>query len=127
MFMPKQVQFFALSMAEAHPSAMNTSCVPRIGTVAWLDKEHCIAPAVESLVRQILAAYRPKPIMIVPTHGDWQPRNWLIDEGNIRVIDFGRFDRRPPATDLCRLAAQQWKEAPELEAAFLDGYGSDPR
>ncbi|MBM7780544.1 phosphotransferase [Arthrobacter tumbae] len=96
-------------------------------TVAWLDKEHRIASTVEAEVRQILAAYRPAPIMIVPTHGDWQPRNWLMEDGDIRVIDFGRFDLRPPATDLCRLAAQQWKEAPGLEAAFLDGYGSDPR
>lgn len=39
--------------------------------------------------------------MLVPTHGDWHPRNWLVDDGTVRVTD--------------------------LEVAFLDGYGRDPR
>lgn len=64
---------------------------------------------------------------VVPTHGDWHPRNWLIDQGIVRVIDFGRFAMRPASTDLTRLAAQQWNGHPELEAAFFDGYGDDPR
>ena len=70
---------------------------------------------------------RPQPATVVPTHGDWQPRNWLVHRGEIRAIDFGRFDFRPAATDLCRLAVQQWRGRPELEQAFLDGYGADPR
>lgn len=96
-------------------------------SIAWLDKEHRISPPVETEVRRILAAYRPRPVVIVPTHGDWQPRNWLIEKGRMRVIDFGRFDFRPAATDLCRLATQQWKQDPALEDAFLDGYMADPR
>lgn len=43
------------------------------------------------------------------------------------MIDFGRFEHRPAATDLCRLAMQQWAIDPALEGAFLDGYGPDPR
>lgn len=93
----------------------------------WLDRGHRIAPRAEAEARRLLAAYRPAPIVVVPTHGDWQPRNWLIDGERVRVIDFGRFDFRPPATDLCRLAAQQWRDVPSLEAAFLSGYGADPR
>ncbi|MHA7274187.1 phosphotransferase [Arthrobacter sp. TMT4-20] len=94
---------------------------------AWLDRKHRIAPAVEAEARRVLSAYRPASIVVAPTHGDWQPRNWLIERERVRVIDFGRFDFRPPATDFCRLATQQWKELPALEAAFLDGYGADPR
>lgn len=45
----------------------------------------------------------------------------------LRVIDFGRFEFRPAATDLCRLAVQQWARVPALEGAFLDAYGADPR
>jgi hypothetical protein len=30
-------------------------------------------------------------------------------------------------TDLARLAVQDFRRDPNLEAAFLDGYGSDPR
>jgi Ser/Thr protein kinase RdoA (MazF antagonist) len=65
--------------------------------------------------------------VLVPTHGDWQPRNWLWDDGVVRVIDLGRADLRPAASDLVRLAAQQWRGRPELEEAFLEGYGGDPR
>jgi len=96
-------------------------------TFAWLDRPHQIAPHVEAEARRRLAAYVPVPVVLVPTHGDWQPRNWLIHEGRLRVIDFGRFDFRPAATDLCRLEVQQWAQSAELETAFLDGYGRDPR
>jgi thiamine kinase-like enzyme len=63
----------------------------------------------------------------VPTHGDWQPRNWLVHDGLVRVIDFGRAAMRPAMTDLARLAAQDFLRDPRLEAAFMDGYGADPR
>ncbi|WP_426765733.1 phosphotransferase [Pseudarthrobacter sp. 1G09] len=96
-------------------------------SLAWLDRAHRIDPAVEREARGRLAEYRPEPVTVVPTHGDWQPRNWLIHSGEVRVIDFGRFDFRPAATDLCRLAVQQWRQQPALEQAFLDGYGTDPR
>lgn len=96
-------------------------------TLAALDRPHRIDAAQADRVRTVLAAYRPRPVSVVPTHGDWQPRNWLLDGGLVRVIDFGRFDLRPAMSDLCRLAVQQWRTDPRLEAAFLDGYGRDPR
>lgn len=95
--------------------------------ISWLDREHRIERRIEHEARRILGAYRPAPVAVVPTHGDWQPRNWLIDTGRLRVIDFGRFELRPPASDLGRLATQQWRETPALEEAFLGGYGADPR
>lgn len=33
-----------------------------------------------------------------PTHGDWYPRNWLIHEDRLKVIDFGHFAWRPGDT-----------------------------
>lgn len=95
--------------------------------LSWLDREHRIAPAAERDARRRLTHYRPRPIEVVPTHGDWQPRNWLSHDGELRVIDFGRFEFRPAATDLGRLAVQQWRDEPGLEEAFLRGYGGDPR
>lgn len=99
--------------------------------LAWLDSDHAIAPDVEARLRAALAELAPVEQPLVPTHGDWQPRNWLVDvepSGDVvRVIDFGRFAFRPPATDLTRLAAQEWRDAPECETAFFDGYGRDPR
>ncbi|GAB2684348.1 phosphotransferase [Thalassiella azotivora] len=95
--------------------------------LAWLDRDHRIDADVERETRAVLASYRPRPVVVVPTHGDLHPRNWLVHDGTIRLIDFGRFDLRPAATDLCRLAAQQWRDDPRLERAFLRGYGDDPR
>lgn len=92
-----------------------------------LDAEHRIAGETEAAARQRLRRYRPKPTTVVPTHGDWQPRNWLHEGGVVKIIDFGRFAWRPSSTDLCRLAAQQWQDEPESERAFLEGYGRDPR
>ncbi|WP_141863533.1 phosphotransferase [Arthrobacter sp. SLBN-53] len=96
-------------------------------SLAWLDKPHRIAPRTESALRRILRDHRCRPVTVVPTHGDWQPRNWLVDSGTVRVIDFGRFAWRPAATDFCRLAAQQWRTESALESAFVNGYGADPR
>jgi len=96
-------------------------------TLANLGKAHRIAPDLTERLQAEIAGWPTPPAILVPTHGDWQPRNWLTDRGIIRVIDFGRADLRPAYTDLARLAAQQFRSNSELEAAFLSGYGSDPR
>ncbi|MFT4042727.1 MAG: phosphotransferase [Gordonia sp. (in: high G+C Gram-positive bacteria)] len=96
-------------------------------SLSWLANPHRIDPALVARLRSILTAYRPHPVTVVPTHGDWQPRNWLHHAGTVKAIDFGRFDWRPAASDLCRLAAGPWRDHPHLQEAFLDGYGRDPR
>lgn len=93
----------------------------------WLDQPHPIDPSVAARVRALLEAAPAPTVTLVPTHGDWHPRNWLVDDGIVRAIDFGRFAFRSASTDLTRMAAQQWRERPDLEAAFFDGYGPDPR
>ncbi|MFC7790211.1 phosphotransferase [Microbacterium sp. MAHUQ-60] len=93
----------------------------------WLDRPHRVDPATAARARDVLESAPTPPVPLVPTHGDWHPRNWLFDHGTVRVIDFGRFAFRPASTDLTRLAAQQWRGRPDLEAAFFDGYGDDPR
>ncbi|MFP5313041.1 MAG: phosphotransferase [Actinomycetes bacterium] len=94
---------------------------------AWLQGLHRIDPAMAKEAEAVFDAYRPEPVVLVPTHGDWQPRNWLVNGSRLRIIDFGRFAFRPALSDFCRLAAQQWRAAPGLEAAFFAGYGADPR
>ncbi|UYO98313.1 aminoglycoside phosphotransferase family protein [Microbacterium sp. M28] len=93
----------------------------------WLDGPHRIDETDERAARVALAAAPTGPVRVVPTHGDWQPRNWLLDDGTVRIIDFGRFGFRPPSSDLARLDAQQWRGRPDLEQAFFEGYGEDPR
>lgn len=92
-----------------------------------LDDPHRIAPETVVCLRELLLAAEPQPVTLVPTHGDWQPRNWLIDGGTVRAIDLGRADWRPAFTDFARLAVRQFASNPALEAAFLEGYGTDPR
>jgi Ser/Thr protein kinase RdoA (MazF antagonist) len=78
-----------------------------------------------------LATVEPGATELVWTHGDVQPRNWLVDPdrreatGTPRtlLIDFGRADRRPWYSDLVRLHHQVFATRPDLRDAFLDGMG----
>ncbi|GAA0956436.1 hypothetical protein GCM10009554_65910 [Kribbella koreensis] len=95
--------------------------------LAWLSRPHRIAPDVVDRLRTLITSWPAPTTELVPTHGDWQPRNWLIHDGTVSVIDFGRAALRPAYTDFGRLAAQQFRTNPPLEQAFLSGYGPDPR
>lgn len=92
-----------------------------------LDRPHRIDPAVERAVRAEVSTWPGGGAHLVPTHGDWQPRNWLIDGSVVRAIDFGRADLRPPTEDFGRVTRQDFPRDARLEMAFLDGYGGDPR
>lgn len=92
-----------------------------------LDAPHRLDPRVEERARTLLRSWTPHPVTLVPTHGDWHPRNWIVRDGRLFAIDFGRFAFRPAAADLTRLAVLHWEDSPELEHAFFAGYGADPR
>jgi hypothetical protein len=92
-----------------------------------LDGPHRITPAVVDRLRTLITGWPTAPSAAVPTHGDWQPRNWLLHEGVVSIIDFGRAALRPAYTDFSRLAAQDFRDDATLERAFIEGYGSDPR
>lgn len=96
-------------------------------SLAWLDGPHRIDPVHEAVLRSSIARWPTPLATLVPTHGDWQPRNWLIDAATVRVIDFGRAAWRPASTDLARLAARNFSWDRALERAFFSGYGTDPR
>jgi hypothetical protein len=57
------------------------------------------------------------------THGHYQPRNWVIDDGQSAVIGFGRGQDRSWVSDLVRLRNQQFTGHPERERAFMAGLG----
>lgn len=75
--------------------------------VAWLDTPHRIEGSAAEQVRATFRIYRPEPVVTVPTRGDWQLRNWHIDGAELKIIDLGRYQLTPAASDLCRLAALQ--------------------
>lgn len=93
----------------------------------WLDRDHRIEPTTVARLRAALEDHPTGPVTVVPTHGDYTPRNWLVHQGRIAVIDFGRARWRPAQTDLARLAVRQFRTDPAFEREFLAGYGSDPR
>ncbi|WP_288817338.1 phosphotransferase family protein [uncultured Gordonia sp.] len=96
-------------------------------TLRFLSMPHRIHPRIAEQVRQEVAGWPVGGATVVPTHGDWQPRNWLDDHGVLRVIDLGRADLRTPEEDFVRLGRQDFLRNPELEAAVVAGYGRDPR
>lgn len=77
-------------------------------------------------LRTRLEAITAAPVRLSFTHGDWQARNWLVHEGELRVIDFGRGEQRHGTHDLVRLETQQFLSKPELRAAFYRGFGGEP-
>lgn len=95
----------------------------------WLTTPHRIPADRVAEIDAALRRHAPRPVTVVPTHGDWQPRNWVVETppGRVRVIDFGRFAWRPAQTDLVRCWSQEWRARPDLAAAHHDGYGDDPR
>ncbi|HLU44906.1 MAG TPA: aminoglycoside phosphotransferase family protein [Natronosporangium sp.] len=95
--------------------------------LAWLNGPHRIEPDIVERLRAEIATWPISPAAVVPTHGDWHPRNWLIHDGVVYAIDFGRAALRAAATDFARLASREFRRNPDLERAFLEGYGTDPR
>lgn len=75
------------------------------------------------LLAGVLDNVKPGPVQMVTTHGDYQPRNWLEEDGQVKIIDFGRADARPWVHDLIRLSHQQFVKRPDLEEAFYSGLG----
>jgi Ser/Thr protein kinase RdoA (MazF antagonist) len=61
----------------------------------------------------------------VPCHHDYTPRNWLVHNGALGVIDFEWSGLDAWVADLARLHLGIWASRPDLREAFLDGYGRD--
>ncbi|MGA8787316.1 MAG: aminoglycoside phosphotransferase family protein [Paenarthrobacter sp.] len=93
-------------------------------TGSLIQRAHGLLPReTHSRLQEALDSLEPGPAALVTTHGDYQPRNWLDDDGLIKVIDFGRAELRPWVHDLVRLSHQQLLAQPMLAAAFHEGLG----
>lgn len=94
---------------------------------AWVDRAAANVLSSEdvSLVDRQLAALDTLPDPAgVPCHRDWQPRNWLVDDGGVvHAIDFEHARVAPWYEDLQRLWWNEWLDAPACADAFFDGYG----
>ncbi|MDN5756176.1 MAG: phosphotransferase family protein [Arthrobacter sp.] len=93
-------------------------------TLTWLDRAPGLAPPEQlSRVQRWLDAFTPSPVEVVPTHGDYHPRNWIgRPDGRIAIIDFGRAGLRPWYTDMVRMEHRDFLGSPQLREAFRQGY-----
>lgn len=82
-----------------------------------------VTSAELSAVRALLQHIEGSPIPVVTCHGDFSPRNWLVDDGTVRLIDFGRFQRDHWSSDVLLLSRRYWVAHPDLRDAFFTGYG----
>ncbi|GAA0905940.1 phosphotransferase enzyme family protein [Virgisporangium aurantiacum] len=92
----------------------------------WLALGRAIIPANrQAEIRAHLTALSDLgPIPAVPCHLDYMPRNLLAEpSGQVAVIDFEHARYDLAARDLVRLATRTWPSRPDLEHAFLVGYG----
>ncbi|HZN73772.1 MAG TPA: aminoglycoside phosphotransferase family protein [Micromonosporaceae bacterium] len=92
----------------------------------WVTLGRAIIPADrQAEIRAHLSALRNLgPIQAVPCHLDYTPRNLLVGpSGEVAVIDFEHARHDLAARDLVRLATRTWPSRPDLEHAFLVGYG----
>lgn len=103
-----------------------------------------IAAAVaadEAALRRLLRALTPRVIDFVrceldnlracraparvPCHGDFSPRNWLVSDGDLHLIDFGEAGPNVWVSDLGRLIFG-WRLPADSLGALLEGYGRQP-
>ncbi|MFD6892624.1 phosphotransferase [Streptomyces sp. NPDC059957] len=78
----------------------------------------------QQLVRDHAARLRRVgPVPVGYIHGDNQPRNWMVSEGGLALIDFERTRPAALVQDLVLLAVTQWIDHPDREKAFLSSYG----
>lgn len=111
---------------EAQPDAGAFEHVQRERTLDFLGREHRIDPRTAGELAELARQWGDVESVLVPTHGDFHPRNWLASGDSLLVIDFGRAAMRPAASDVIRLSSKQFREDVGLEEAFIEGYGSDP-
>ncbi len=64
----------------------------------------------------------PAPVR-VPCHHDYTPRNWLMHNDALYVIDFEWAGVDAWVADLACLHLGIWPSRPDLQEAFLNGYG----
>jgi hypothetical protein len=59
----------------------------------------------------------------VPCHLDYTPRNWVVSDGVLYILDFELARLDAWLADLSRLHLGIWGTRPDLQEAFLTGYG----
>jgi hypothetical protein len=96
-----------------------------------------IAPALAVRVDRLLAEFertRPDHLRLVTSHGDFYPKQLLVDpRGNLVLTDFDELCVAPAALDIATYASYIWRRSPgqangaqRAIDALLEGYGERP-
>lgn len=76
------------------------------------------------IAKQCIAALASLPAPErVPCHHDYTPRNWIVDNGRVQVIDFEETQPDAWMSDIGRMSIGFWPDKPHFTDAVLDGYG----
>lgn len=113
---------------------LSTTSTSRTYTVQELDRyllgaepyiDRATLTWVDSIVRRAGAW---EGLAIVPTHGDFSPRNWLVCEGTaaLGIIDWEQSRPGYYVEDFQRMIQDHWILEPQLKDAFFTGYGRQP-
>jgi hypothetical protein len=85
-----------------------------------------LEPRTLDLAGAHIAALADIPVPTqVPCHHDYTPRNWLVHDGALHVIDFEWSGLDVRVADFARLHLGVWATRPDLREAFLGGYGQE--
>ena len=99
-----------------------------------------LAPRLDALVRRLAGYLEQSPPVDLPIHGDFSPRQVVVENGTVTLIDFDRAVRGDPALDLGLFLAHLEHDAiigrlptgrlgplrDALLAGYRDGRGSVP-
>ncbi len=114
----------ALHLCEAQPDTRRSS--RGIMRSLWRKVERIaeLAPSLAPPVRAAVAALeeaRRKDSDLVPSHGDFSPRNVLVAKNRLVIVDWDRFQLADPCRDLAYFATWNWR------SALLRGLAPDRR
>jgi hypothetical protein len=98
---------------------------------AWCERAHGLVDAalvdwVHAQAAEAAKLAHTAALPRVPTHGDFSPRNWLVADGALYVIDFEHAKPDLWLADVLKLWCAVWWERPDLARSFFAGYGRPP-
>lgn len=95
-------------------------------TRGWVDRAGVLLTADQRrLLLDHADAIGSAPVEVRFCHLDFQPRNWIVDDGRIlRLIDYEHARPDSRVRDLARLAHRYWPRRSDLYHSFVRGYGT---
>jgi len=101
----------SLHECDAHPSRRRSSRGIVRSVKRKAERVAQLAPQFASSFRELagaLEAARVEDLELVPSHGDFSPRNILVASQRLALIDWDRFQRADPARDIASMGTWCW-------------------